>query len=550
MPKDVHSHELLREIVRLDFWRILSRLRSVHAQRSRKTANKPALTTQLSAAVNSPLFRKSSKASADKQTALRKRVQRIQESVAALEALAEADSGLRKTQDVLMEILERISEVANDETLARMVNAIGDLSSEMKRHLVSAVGKLGRYYSASRDLIRAVRIRRYSIFNKISVEECQLPPPPEAYLLKTPSTLQSSINDLIQRDPTLKHRRLSFSVKNYLGKSYLTKSENFEFRTSSSLVSNKVHAEIQLLFFYELHGAEMPPRMICASKSPCYLCHLFFDLHGQFHVPETHGRLYPGWILPTWLNQLSDERQTSIGRMIDILHTTLVLRIQHLVTKKRIPFSNPNESVLWTTANWSASSLQSPSTKDMSQVSIAPQGTLREMDASAGDLEVNEVSMKHRGSPSPSLSRDQPLLPPVSANQLSSPQSESGVSLTATCFRLLRPGDTANMHLADAAMKLRIETKWLNLTFTKDSLSESDPETCWIRCTLLDRSELRRSELSLPHVDVMSIAPGSEVSFEEGSLHAATDLLIIACDQIVSIKYSAMETPSTMRISF
>jgi hypothetical protein len=54
----------------------------------------------------------------------------------------------------------------------------------------------------------------------------------------------------------------------------------------------KVHAEIQLLFFYEAHPSRRRPRFICSSKSACYLCNLFFSLHGGFYVPRTHGRLY------------------------------------------------------------------------------------------------------------------------------------------------------------------------------------------------------------------------------------------------------------------
>ena len=62
----------------------------------------------------------------------------------------------------------------------------------------------------------------------------------------------------------------------------------------------KVHAEIQLLFDYEMRRQEASPgpRVIVSSKSACFLCDRFIKLHGRFFMPSTHGRVYDSWSLP------------------------------------------------------------------------------------------------------------------------------------------------------------------------------------------------------------------------------------------------------------
>lgn len=76
-------------------------------------------------------------------------------------------------------------------------------------------------------------------------------------------------------------------------------------RSSISFVKGKiarchVHAEIQLLTFYDLNLnlATAKPRVLGVSKSACYLCNMFILKHGQFFITKTHGRLYDQWNVP------------------------------------------------------------------------------------------------------------------------------------------------------------------------------------------------------------------------------------------------------------
>ena len=176
----------------------------------------------------------------------------------------------------------------------------------LKEYLPEAVGKLGRYYSSTSELVCAARHRACQLFESIEVEPFQIPLP-----------------------------------------------------TSLSRSHWKVHAEIQLLFFYEIHPNRPRPRFICSSKSACYLCNLFFSLHGGFCVPRTHGRLYARWILPDWVDIPAD-RYEELGRISMLLKG--VIDGKALVTsrsRRKKRYCHPDESVLLPLAPWSSSGISS-----------------------------------------------------------------------------------------------------------------------------------------------------------------------------------------------
>ena len=72
-----------------------------------------------------------------------------------------------------------------------------------------------------------------------------------------------------------------------------------------------VHAEMQLLVFYNLRGTlgSRKPRIIGVSKSCCYLCNLFIIKHDQFFITKTHGRLYERWAFPDIADYSSEQRE-------------------------------------------------------------------------------------------------------------------------------------------------------------------------------------------------------------------------------------------------
>ncbi len=117
----------------------------------------------------------------------------------------------------------------------------------------------------------------------------------------------------------------------------------------------KIHAEIQLLFFYEQNPNIPHPRIICLSKSACYLCDLFIKTHNKFYIPRTHGRLYDKWILPEWPINESPANEHTIS-VIERFNAILEAKILHTLNHRQLPCRHPNESVLLLHEPWSSTS--------------------------------------------------------------------------------------------------------------------------------------------------------------------------------------------------
>ncbi|KFY04962.1 hypothetical protein O988_00372 [Pseudogymnoascus sp. VKM F-3808] len=288
---------LFLQVVVLDLHRILARLRSRHAK-SKKSIGKPALITQLHDAIND----KSVEAMTQSTKSLKDGAQALQNLFRELEAIPNVNSNIDEAHEVVGEIVKQAHELTVASNLREALQN-SKLESGLKKHLTEAIGKLGRYYSAATELVCAARDRKCRVFENIRVEPFQIKKP-----------------------------------------------------ASSSKLPWKIHAEIQLLFFYELYPGHPRPRIICSSKSACYLCNLFFYLHGAFHVPRTHGRLYDKWTLPDWLD-IPMERHRELSNITTSMKATLESKIQKALKSKKMKCRHPNESVLLPFAQWSSSAL-------------------------------------------------------------------------------------------------------------------------------------------------------------------------------------------------
>ncbi|EDN95420.1 hypothetical protein SS1G_11298 [Sclerotinia sclerotiorum 1980 UF-70] len=80
---------------------------------------------------------------------------------------------------------------------------------------------------------------------------------------------------------------------------------NIHLEVCTAPETQRVHSEIQLIFFYEQYPACLPPRCIGSSKSSCFLCDLFIRKHGMYHISHSHGRLYVNWTIPEgdWMDE-------------------------------------------------------------------------------------------------------------------------------------------------------------------------------------------------------------------------------------------------------
>lgn len=125
----------------------------------------------------------------------------------------------------------------------------------------------------------------------------------------------------------------------------------------------KVHAEIQLLVHCEnAHANEYRPRILASSKKACALCNTLIEIHGEYRVPKSHGRLYKGWRLPAAYQ--NGPLQDSLNM---VLETQISETLERLIgLTKRPPIESHNESSIFS-FHLSTSTLTEPSTSIISE---------------------------------------------------------------------------------------------------------------------------------------------------------------------------------------
>ncbi|OBT65024.1 hypothetical protein VE03_05212 [Pseudogymnoascus sp. 23342-1-I1] len=275
-PRRIDDVEtLFREVIALDIDRILSRLRSRHV--SKRTIGKPAIITQLHDAIHHESI-KSTASIINKSQSLR-------DLFTELEGIPDIKASTADAQRLVYEIVTQVHALTSSTDLHLLFRDSKLEPPSLKAHLTLAFSKLSRYYSDAYSLVCAARDKECHVFRTVVVEPFHIDMPPFI-------------------DETI-----------------------------------KVHAEIQLLFFYEVHTHLPRPRIICASKSACYLCNLFFSLHGGFYVPRSHGKLYKSWTLPDWL-PVPPARHIELGNLATKFNAALERRIKRPTRRH----ADPNES--------------------------------------------------------------------------------------------------------------------------------------------------------------------------------------------------------------
>jgi hypothetical protein len=308
---------LFRHVVVMDLSRILSRLRSRHAKKTRKTANRQALPVQLHKALNH-----SSIKTKGRLDLLKVKAKTLLDLFIRLEGMTDLNTRKDEVSEILREIVILAHDIKQTSILSKVLQT-SSLDPTLKIYLPEAIGKISRYYSAPSELVCAARSKVYRMFQNIRVEPFQI---------SIPQSLKEA--------------------------------------------GMKVHAEIQLLFFYETHHDGLKPRIICSSKSACYLCDLFINIHGGFHIPRTHGRLYDKWILPDWLD-VPGERRQHLCVTLRALKTALDKQIRQASKSRNRMTVFPNESVLLPSASW-------PSTETLSKASALSHGSEATIRATSG----------------------------------------------------------------------------------------------------------------------------------------------------------------------
>jgi hypothetical protein len=228
------------------------------------------------------------------------------------------------------------------------LKASSKLDCKQRASLENTMSKLGHYFKASSELVLAARRRRYRIFHRIRVENFQTNVPEHITQPSEPGAALPLVNHLLNSPGTSK-LLARFRGSNSVADTAILR------RLNNSRSGIKVHAEIKLLFFYETHPENTRPRIICASKSACYLCDLFIRVHGVFQTPTTFGKFNERWILPDWLDNIPSHRHQPLRGIVAQFSAILDSEIgSALKSVARLP--DPLESAVGLSAQWSNSS--------------------------------------------------------------------------------------------------------------------------------------------------------------------------------------------------
>lgn len=149
--------------------------------------------------------------------------------------------------------------------------------------------KLGRYYAATKAMLKLACKQPLVFTNGIHVEPVDAPEPQKFSLGQEKTPLLTVLKKITKADPQ--------KLKEKLGQTWLTDDPELRLRRACRMTLI-VHAEMQLLSFYD-HNPRLTPRLLFmgTSKKACYLCHEFMSRHPlTIGVSATHQKLYPTWM--------------------------------------------------------------------------------------------------------------------------------------------------------------------------------------------------------------------------------------------------------------
>ena len=261
----------------------------------------------------------------------------------AFEVARDRDSR-SESEDHLVDLMHQMFDF-DTSNLEKVLQCSRFLDPCTKSFLPLAVDKLGQYYGVALDLIAASRGSQSQLFQRVSIETLE-----ESEENATIQNYQS-FDQVLQRttgkvinQPTPQQSAILSTAR-----------WKFQSRLQSCAISPKIHAEIQLLLFYERNPDIRPPRIICSSKSACYLCNMFIRLYNRFRMPKTHGRIYDTWTLPGWVFDKA-YAGPHISSVIEHFNVSIEAKILQVVTNAERPFQDPNESTLRLPDPWSSAS--------------------------------------------------------------------------------------------------------------------------------------------------------------------------------------------------
>ncbi|KAL9099016.1 MAG: hypothetical protein Q9163_005423 [Psora crenata] len=556
--KDDDMKALFRCIVTLDYCRILSRLRSRHAKKTSRNKNKSVLITLLDTAIQDQSIQPSPKITVMELADLLRKIKTIKALFMKFEDIQEHSAASSVVQDVTMELITQMHSLASQKKLKLALSSSKTLNPELKTFLPEAIGKLGRYYSISYELVCVARSEEYTIFNSIKIETSPTLRPSQPLNVDKNVHPLTALQNILRPRSAVQSRSLKPSLERCLGKPIQAILDDFRLAIADYHNSVKVHAEIQLLFFYELSSERIRPRTICSSKSACYLCDLFFRLHGQYYVPRTHGRLYHRWTLPDWHILLPETRRCDFDVLLRNFSDILKLKVR-VALDRPVRANHPDESTLVRSLSPITQSpdratpecpvsLKGPASLGFTSPNPLlseppPQGELLAGATSSSSM-LPSTSTLYPPAQEPMTPREVPLrdtstnTPPASLPPLSSSSTAS-----PTLHHEFTEGEPIRRPMSYPNISINVGTSRLNLHLSSDTIVSRSPDIlsnpssrCLVQVKWLQGAETGNIESQA--INVESLSYDTETKFYHGATSIPTELHLRQGEDFVSIKYT------------
>jgi hypothetical protein len=349
IPRAAADRLLFEQITRMCHARILSRLRSGHAAKTHKIEGRqklPLLLLQTMSQCEAEISICRSKNATGVATCTLE--EQCQEFGDMFKCLEESDDWQARFHH-----LDKLLSLANQfevHTLVTVLNHSRKTDPCLREYLPKAIEKLGRYRSIATNLVKASRTKKHSLFQSIIVRPIKSPE-----LHMDACNLTTSL-----RDFEIVWSRNAADVSPSRLQHLREKAEaKYRSRIHTCVTPWKVHAEVQILLFYEQRPRQTLPRVICSSKSACYLCSLFLETHGRFVVPRTHGRIYDRWTLPS--DTVFDSgTMKSLLPVLDRFNQAVEATIRKALEGELAKLAPPHESVIALYEPWSSCSTVVP----------------------------------------------------------------------------------------------------------------------------------------------------------------------------------------------
>ena len=432
---------------------------------------------------------------------------------------ARGNSGpISVSQGMLIEVLIEIDKFDID-GLQTVLAMSRTLDPSLKASLPRALSKIGRYFRIACDLINAARSPELTIFRRISVRPIDKPHVDMAFM----ADHSVAFDQVAQRVTGSSHRHL---LNTYGSQSLSAARTKFQSRMSNCPVLWKVHAEVQLFLFYEQQPRVSRPRIIGSSKSACYLCDLFIQLHGEFSVPRTHGRLYDRWMLP------DHAVNGHLVSAIDRFNAVLEAKIQNSFRSSTRSLPHTNESVLLLRQPWSSNStLAEPHEQAPIQEVLDPSHESPSRDQTGLPLITLPCSPP---TPTTTTSQDQPV---AEAHVDNAPPDIHPTEPTEV-IRRLSLGDSTTHKLPTPQDTLIIETGPIRLHVSRDT-DTLNTTSCWIHVQYsASQSHAASSSKDFESVNVGSLAQDSDIIVEAGAALSSKELALQIRGHTIVVKYT------------